>query len=154
MNRLIERRVLLKQSLFAAGAMSICLLAKSSAAPLAAAPAKQVIVIFLQGGLSHLDSWDLKPNAPSEYRGEFQSIATRVPGFAVCEHLPKLAALARQYSVMRSVYHGTPSHEAAIHWTLTGYDYPGANTTKRQATAALRWAERTRAECRSLLGLK
>ena len=95
------------------------------------AAAKQVIVIFLQGGLSHLDSWDLKPNAPAEYRGEFQPIATRVPGFSVCEHLPMLAQRADRYSVLRSVYHGTPSHEAAIHWTLTGYDYPGANTTTK-----------------------
>lgn len=88
-------------------------------------------MIFLQGGLSHLDSWDLKPNAPTEYRGEFQAISTRVPGFTISEHMPRLAARADQYSVIRSAYHGTPSHEAAIHWTLTGYDYPGANTTTK-----------------------
>lgn len=97
----------------------------------AAAPAKQVIVIFLQGGLSHLDSWDLKPNAPAEYRGEFRPIATRISGLEICEHLPQLAQQADRYSVLRSVYHGTPSHEAAIHWTLTGYDYPGANTSDK-----------------------
>jgi len=97
----------------------------------AKASAQQVIVIFLQGGLSHLDSWDLKPDAPAEYRGEFRPIATRVPGLEICEHLPLLAARADRYSVLRSVYHGTPSHEAAIHWTLTGYDYPGANTSDK-----------------------
>lgn len=95
------------------------------------APVRQVIVIFLQGGLSHLDSWDLKPKASAEYRGEFEPIATSVSGFQVCEHLPLLASRAHKYSVLRSVYHGTPSHEAAIHWTLTGYDYPGANVTTK-----------------------
>ena len=94
-------------------------------------PAKQVIVIFLQGGLAHQDSFDLKPAAPAEYRGEFRPIATAVPGLDICEHLPMLARRADSFSVLRSVHHGTPSHEAAIHWTLTGYDYPGANTSDR-----------------------
>ena len=128
----LDRRMLLKRGLFSAGALSVHGGVRTAhAAPVAAAPAKQVIVIFLQGGLSHMDSWDLKPFAPAEYRGEFQPIATSVPGFAICEHLPKLAQRADRYSVLRSAYHGTPSHEAAIHWTLTGYDYPGANTTTK-----------------------
>ncbi|MCC7420587.1 MAG: DUF1501 domain-containing protein [Planctomycetaceae bacterium] len=105
--------------------------AESSAPARAAAPPKRVIVIFLQGGLSHMDSWDLKPEAPSEYRGEFRPISTSVAGFQISEHMPKLAARAHQYNVIRSCWHGTPSHEAAIHWTLTGYDYPGANTTTK-----------------------
>lgn len=92
-------------------------------------PARTAIVILLQGGCSHLDTWDLKPDAPAEFRGEFQSIATSVPGTRICEHLPLLAQRAHRYNVLRSVYHATPSHEAAIHWVLTGYDYPGANTT-------------------------
>lgn len=95
------------------------------------ASAKQAIVVFLQGGLSHLDSWDLKPQAPTEYRGEFQPISTSVPGFRICEHMPQLAQRADRINVLRSVYHGTPSHEAAIHWTLTGYDYPNANVTTK-----------------------
>lgn len=93
--------------------------------------ARQVIIIFLQGGLSHLDSWDLKPSAPAEYRGEFRPIATSVPGFMISEHMPLLSQMAHKYNVIRSTYHGTPSHEAAIHWTLTGYDFPGANTTTK-----------------------
>ena len=56
------------------------------------APAKRAIVILLQGGCSQLDTWDMKPSAPSEYRGEFDSIATALPGYRVCEHLPRLAA--------------------------------------------------------------
>jgi uncharacterized protein (DUF1501 family) len=95
------------------------------------APAQRAIVLFLQGGCSQLDSWDLKPDAPAEYRGEFDSIATATPGYRVCEHLPMLAARTNQFNVLRSVHHGTPSHEAAIHWALTGYDYPGANVTTK-----------------------
>ena len=94
-------------------------------------PARQAIVILLQGGCSHLDTWDLKPDAPAEIRGEFQPIATSVPGLFISEHLPLLAQRAHKYNVLRSVYHATPSHEAAIHWVLTGYDYPGANTSTR-----------------------
>lgn len=96
-----------------------------------AAPARRAIVILLQGGCSHLDTWDMKPAAPAEIRGEFRPIATSVPGVEICEHLPLLAQRAEHYSVLRSVYHATPSHEAAIHWVLTGYDYPGANTTTK-----------------------
>lgn len=125
----LGRRLFLKQGLFSAGALSAS--SWASAATKDSASAKQAIVIFLQGGLSHLDSWDLKPNAPAEYRGEFQPISTSVPGFAISEHMPMLARRADRYSVLRSVYHGTPSHEAAIHWTLTGYDYPGANVTTK-----------------------
>src|SRR5262245_9731603 len=125
-----DRRLFLQQGGFALGACCLpeLLAARAAGAP---APFRRAIVIFLQGGLSHLDSWDLKPEAPREYRGEFQPIATKVPGFSVCEHMPRLAQRADRYSVIRSAYHGTPSHEAAIHWTLTGYDYPGANVTTK-----------------------
>lgn len=92
---------------------------------------RRVIMILLQGGCSQLDTWDLKPDAPAEYRGEFRPIATSVPGLFISEHLPLLAARAHTFNVLRSVHHGTPSHEAAIHWVLTGYDYPGANTTTK-----------------------
>src|SRR6516165_8912104 len=61
--------------------------------------AKACIVIFNYGGPSHLDIWDLKPNAPREIRGEFQPAATSVPGVAITEHLPRLARLAHRYTV-------------------------------------------------------
>ena len=94
-------------------------------------PAKQAIVILLQGGCSHLDTWDLKPDAPLEIRGEFNPIATSVPGLSISEHLPLLAGRAHRFNVLRSVHHDTPSHEAGIHWVLTGYNYPGANVTTK-----------------------
>jgi hypothetical protein len=121
----------LKRGGVAVGAFALPEVFAAQARSAVAAPAKRAIVVFLQGGLSHLDSWDLKPDAPVEYRGEFQATSTSVPGFAICEHMPQLARRADRYSIIRSAYHGTPSHEAAIHWTLTGYDYPGANTSDK-----------------------
>lgn len=126
-----NRRLFLQQSGIAVGAFALPEVLAARARAAVSTPARQVIVVFLQGGLSHLDSWDLKPDAPAEYRGEFQPISTSVPGFSISEHMPRLAQRADRYNVLRSVYHGTPSHEAAIHWTLTGYDYPGANVTTK-----------------------
>jgi hypothetical protein len=84
--------------------------------------ARSVILIFLTGAPSHLDMFDLKPDAPAEVRGTFQPIATQTPGMHVCEHLPKLAARSNKYAVIRSMTHGLPSHEHATHMVLTGID--------------------------------
>lgn len=91
------------------------------------APARQAIVIYLQGGLSHYESFDPKPQAPSDYRGEFQPISTSVPGVHFSEHMPQLAARAHLFNVVRSAYVDSPSHPVAIHMTLTGWDLPGAS---------------------------
>ena len=136
-----DRRWFLKSSSVAVGAFvlpTLSLTGKRQARadqariePVNRGPAKQAIVILLQGGCSHLDTWDLKPDAPVEIRGEFKQIATSVPGLYISEHLPLLAKRSHRINVLRSVYHATPSHEAAIHWVLTGYNYPGANTTTK-----------------------
>jgi hypothetical protein len=91
------------------------------------APAKSAIVIYLQGGISHYESFDPKPLAPSAYRGEFNPISTSVTGTHFCEHMPLLAARAHQFNVLRSVYVDSPSHPVAIHMTLTGWDLQGAD---------------------------
>src|SRR5580765_4384394 len=82
--------------------------------------ARSVIFIFLTGGLSHLDIFDLKPDAPDTVRGEFQSIATRTPGIRICEHLPMLAQRSDQYAIVRSMATGSDGHEVACHMLLTG----------------------------------
>src|SRR5262245_49438877 len=69
----------------------------------AAGKAKRCIMIFLWGGPSHIDTFDMKPDAPAEYRGEFKPIATAVPGLRVCEHLPRIARMARHLAVVRSL---------------------------------------------------
>jgi hypothetical protein len=87
-------------------------------------PAKSVILIYLPGGLSQHDSFDLKPHAPSGVRGEFQPISTDVPGIDICEHLPLLALRCRQFALVRSMSHGENNHFPATHKTLTGHTMP------------------------------
>ena len=73
-------------------------------------PAKACIYIFLSGGLAQHESFDLKPHAPAEIRGEFSPIATQTPGMDICEHLPLLAARSRHWAVVRSLGHWSSSH--------------------------------------------
>jgi len=83
---------------------------------------RQVILVFLTGAPSHLDMFDLKPEAPAEVRGSFHPIATSAPGVEICEHLPLLATRAHQYAIVRSMTHDLPGHEQATHFVLTGID--------------------------------
>ena len=87
---------------------------------------KSVILVFLTGAPSHLDTFDMKPDAPPEVRGEFQSVATKVPGLRICEHLPRLAARADRYALVRSLAHRENNHLVATHHVLTGHPQPGA----------------------------
>ena len=68
-------------------------------------PARAVIYIFLSGGLSQHESFDLKSGAPDGIRGEFQPIATRTPGVQICEHLPMLAERSERWALVRSLTH-------------------------------------------------
>ncbi len=86
-----------------------------------AAKDPSLIFLFLHGGLSTIDSWDLKPNAPVEFRGEFNPIRTKVPGIQICEHLPKLAGQMDKFSLIRSFRHHNSDHGPADHYILTGY---------------------------------
>ncbi|MCA9064385.1 MAG: DUF1501 domain-containing protein [Planctomycetaceae bacterium] len=82
--------------------------------------ARSCILIFLSGGLAQQDSFDPKPNAPDEVRGEFKPIATRTGGLQICEHLPGLAVRSHLWSVCRSLTHSTNEHSAGHHMMLTG----------------------------------
>src|SRR5436853_5917864 len=73
---------------------------------------KAVIMIFLPGGPSHQDMFDLKMDAPSEIRGEFKPISTSVPGIQICEHLPRLAKLIDKTAIIRSIVGATGDHYA------------------------------------------
>lgn len=85
-----------------------------------AAPARSVIVLYLSGGPSQLDMWDLKPEAPAEVRGTFQPVSTTVAGTQICEHLPRMARLAHRYAIVRSMSHDENDHLKAGYWVLTG----------------------------------
>ncbi|HEY3966483.1 MAG TPA: DUF1501 domain-containing protein [Planctomycetaceae bacterium] len=86
--------------------------------------AKSVILILLTGGASQHDTFDLKPESPDGIRGDFRPIDTVVPGIQICEHLPRLAALARQYALVRSMSHTEGSHLPGTHKLLTGRPMP------------------------------
>lgn len=87
------------------------------------ASADACIVIFLNGGPSHLDMWDPKPDAPAEIRGEFGTIPTSVPGVRFGEHIPKFAKQMHRCTVIRSAHHSVNNaHAAAVYCALTGHD--------------------------------
>jgi uncharacterized protein DUF1501 len=89
----------------------------------ARAAADACILVYLNGGPSHLDMWDLKPQAPLEIRGEFKPIATSLPGVQFSEHLPGLARHMHRSALVRSVHHLVGhAHGAAVYTTLTGHD--------------------------------
>ncbi len=94
--------------------------------------AKSVIYIFLSGGLAQHESFDMKPDAPLEVRGEFKPMRTRTPGLHICEHLPKLARISEKWSLVRSLTHGSSEHSQGHHVMLTGRsDIPlGFDATK------------------------
>ncbi len=97
--------------------------AKSCAAPPAESQRRRIrscIVIFYYGGPSHLDTWDPKPDAPTEVRGEYRTIATSVPGIRVCEHLPRVARLMDRLALVRSLHHPMRNHNSAAAEVLTG----------------------------------
>jgi len=80
-----------------------------------------MIVVWLWGGPSHMETFDMKPDAPEQYRGLFNPIPTNVPGIEICEKLPKLAQVADKYVLVRSISHGSPGHVNSTHTVLTGY---------------------------------
>jgi hypothetical protein len=121
--------------------------ARSAAAP-RAGQAKSCIVLFMWGGPAQQDTWDPKPEAPAEYRGEFKPITTRVPGVRVCEHLPLLARRTDSLALIRSMTHPDVDHTTATHFLLTGRSVPrrGAPRTEDWPTygSVLSWLGRGR----------
>jgi uncharacterized protein (DUF1501 family) len=85
---------------------------------------KSCIFIVQQGGASHIDTLDLKPAAPAEYRGPYKPIATPVPGLQICELLPRLAQLAPRYCLIRSMTHAAAGHGDGMHVCLSGQSKP------------------------------
>lgn len=87
---------------------------------------KSVIILWMRGGPSHIDMWDPKPEAPEEYRGEFATIPTSVPGIQLTEELPMSARLMHKWSIIRSLHHTDPGHSSGDQICFTGYP-PGPN---------------------------
>lgn len=92
--------------------------------PVGFGKAKSVLMVHLSGGLSQLDTLDLKPEAPAEVRGEFAPISTTIPGVSVCEHLPKFAQQTDRWAIVRTLAHREHNHLLATHVALTGRPTP------------------------------
>lgn len=125
----ISRRSLLRVGSLALGSVTLpdLLRRRACAAPQASAASRTAVIqLFLGGGPSQLDTFDLKPNAPADIRGEFHEISTSVPGIRISEHLPRLAAVMDRFSVVRSVTHDNSSHLPSSHLMQTGYVEPNA----------------------------
>jgi len=118
----VTRRELLRAGSLAVGGLTLADLLKlqASAELREDAPAKSVILLWLWGGPSHLDTFDLKPHAPTEYRGPYSPIETNVPGIEICEMLPQLAQRADRYSIIRSLHCDSNDHGIAGTIGLTG----------------------------------
>jgi uncharacterized protein (DUF1501 family) len=118
----LTRRDFLRAGALSAGAVGLSL---ADLARLEAASSRSrdvnCILLFLVGGPGHLDTWDLKPDAPAEVRGPFRPVRTNVPGVEVCEHFPLMATVADRYALVRSVHHAeAPIHETGHQLMQTG----------------------------------
>lgn len=117
----VNRRDFLRVGALAGIGMTLSrYLSMAEAGEINQAMGKAAIFIRLAGGPSHLDTFDMKPDAPSEYRGEFKPINTNVSGIQICEHLPKLAQVADKYAILRGVSHTLGAHELGSKYMNTG----------------------------------
>jgi hypothetical protein len=116
-----SRRSALKVGLFGLSGLSLADVLRAESTSGSTALKKSVILIWLDGGPSQLESFDPKPEAPAEIRGMFSSIGTAIPGVRFCELVPGLAQRADRLATVRSLHHATGDHFAAAHWVLTGH---------------------------------
>lgn len=116
----VSRRVVLQAGAVGVLGLGVGELNALRAAGGSGGKAGSVIFIFLSGGLGQHDSFDPKPDAPADIRGEFKPIATRTPGVHICEHLPLLAARSDRWALVRSLTHKSNEHSAGHHMMLTG----------------------------------
>ena len=129
----VSRRDVLQIGALALGGLSLADLFKARAgAESGSARGKSVIMIWLRGGASHIDSYDMKPQAPLEIRGEFRPIATNVPGIEICEHLPLHATILDKLAIVRGIK-SNDLGDHTPHYILTGFPDRG----KRPAFGAV-----------------
>jgi hypothetical protein len=120
----MNRRAMLRAGLLSpvglGFAQALWLRSTALAAPGRVGTAKACIMLYMTGGPAQHETFDPKPDAPDNIRGEFRPIATSVPGIQICELLPMLAQQARHLSILRSVFHGSDTHGVGVHFNLTG----------------------------------
>jgi len=118
--RNITRREVLRVGTAAFGLNLAGLLRAETAPRQRSVRARSEIILYLSGGPSQLDMFDLKPDAPEEIRGTFKPIRTSVPGIHLCEHLPRTAQIAQHCTLVRSMSHNNTDHVSATYWLMTG----------------------------------
>lgn len=116
----LSRREFLRVGGLGLAGLTLPSLYRAAAKPHGKARAKSVIQLYMWGGPSQLETFDLKPNAPEGIRGEFKPIATNTPGTRICEHLPELAKITDRYAILRSVTHTGTNHGTSAYHMLTG----------------------------------
>ena len=119
-----SRRQMLRALSAGAAGMSLPNVLQANEVHAFSGPAKRCIYIFLCGGPSQLDMWDMKPDAPSEIRGPFSPIRTSVPGMQISELLPQTAKHADKMAIVRSMHHDNPNHDVGILYSLLGTANP------------------------------
>jgi hypothetical protein len=120
----VSRRTFLKVGSLALGGLTLPALLRQRALAREegkGTPRRSVILLWLAGGPSHIDMYDLKPSAPVEVRGEFKPIRTNVAGIQIGEHLPRQARIMDRLAILRSAYHTNAGHGMGSQWMLTGY---------------------------------
>ncbi|MBX9655895.1 DUF1501 domain-containing protein [bacterium] len=117
----MSRRSFLRAGVLGVGSMTLADVLRAQAATNSPSNDKSIIFLWLWGGPSHMETFDLKPNAPIEYRGDFRPISTNVPGLDISEHLPKLAQHGDKIAIIRSLSHDSPGHVNSTHTMMTGY---------------------------------
>jgi Protein of unknown function (DUF1501) len=117
----ITRREAIRVGALAFGGLTLAgVLRLQAASPTPAARGKSVIMIWLRGGASHIDSYDMKPDAPAEIRGEFKPISTNVPGIQICEHLPRSAKMMDRLTILRGIQ-SVDIGDHTPHFIFTGF---------------------------------
>lgn len=115
------RRGLLRAGAVSFGGSMLARILRAETEPRTRDSERSVVLLVQKGGPSQLDMWDMKPEAPVEYRGEFSSIPTNLPGYRVCELMPRLAQLCDRLSILRTVHHTMMDHGEGMHIAMTGY---------------------------------
>ena len=126
-DRGLSRRTFVQAGLLGVGGLTLPEFLRARAAAKGASRDTAVILFWMSGGPGHMETWDPKPDAVSQYRGPFETIRTNVPGIQFGELMPRQARIADKIAVLRSVAHGSGDHTKANHWMLTGFEGPAFN---------------------------
>lgn len=118
----VDRRGFVKAGLLGSGGLSLARLLEQSAQAGNGRSDHSVIILWMRGGPSHIDMWDPKPEAPVDYRGEFGTMSTTVPGIQLSDMLPKTAGIMHRWAIVRSLHHHDAGHSAGDQICFTGYD--------------------------------